>query len=495
MFSDIRAYLAHLEARGELRTVDTPLKARRGDTELQALMRHLHDGQGGPALVLNTVEGEGAPAKVLFNTFGTRERAAMMIGEEGWVAGRAKLAGVLSDRKSWIKPRVVEPEGAPCKEVVITDVDLGRDLPNVWFGQEGAAYITGAIVVTKDVETGERNVGWYRLTSFVDAAHPLGGEYPPERSRTDLAGFFWWNPPGSGVGMHIAKAFAAGRRLEIACAVMCDPAVHLAAATGLPPGVDEFEFAGGLRGAAVDLVKCETVDLEVPAGAEWVIEGEVVPGEQEPIGWHSNPVGYYDRAHVLPIVRVKAITRRRDAYWYATMEMMPPFDHIYLGLMPFEAELLSDIQGKIPQVQDVVVTPNLCYVVQLSVDGARKPHAEFGKYVLHAVWGAAGRWARTAKLVIVVGPDVDPKDWAQIEWAIMTRVQPWSDVIVNRSGQAMLLDPSAPRNAQGAASVSEQMGIDATIKVPERFTEYAETSNASPEAVRAIAAKLAHELA
>ena len=136
------------------------------------------------------------------------------------------------------------------------------------------------------------------------------------------------------------------------------------------------------------------------------------------------------------------------------------------------------------------VTPNLAYVVQLNVDGANKPHPEFGKYVLHAVWGAAGRWARTAKLVIVVGPDVDPYDWQQIEWAIMTRVQPLSDTIINRSGQAFVLDLSPTKTGQGGASTSEQMGIDATIKVPERHTEYPEVSNATPQQVAALREKL-----
>ena len=106
------------------------------------------------------------------------------------------------------------------------------------------------------------------------------------------------------------------------------------------------------------------------------------------------------------------------------------------------------------------------------------------------MWGAAGRWGRTAKLAIVVGPDVDPYDMDQIEWAIMSRVQPYSDTIINRSGQAFVLDPSAPKAPQGVPVQSEQMGIDATIKIPERFDDYPEVSNADPADVVAVAAKL-----
>lgn len=129
--------------------------------------------------------------------------------------------------------------------------------------------------------------------------------------------------------------------------------------------------------------------------------------------------------------------------------------------------------------------------MQLSVDGARKPHPYFGKYVIHAVWGSAGRWGRTAKLVVVVGPDVDPYDMDSVEWAIMTRWQPVADSLVNNSGPPMVLDPSCEKSAQFGAMRSEQMGIDATIKIPERFTEYPEVSKADPAAVAAIAKKMA----
>jgi len=296
----------------------------------------------------------------------------------------------------------------------------------------------------------------------------------------------------SHIGLHLAKAQKMGRPLEVAFACQVDPTLHLAAATGIPFGMDEYDYAGALRGAPVDLVKCETVDLEVPATAEYVIEGVFRPNvPTDIIGWHSNSVGYYDKHQVFPIFDITCITHRRDPMWYATIEMMPPFDHNYMALMPVEGELLADLQRKIPEVKDAVVTPNMTYVIQLAVDGAAKPHPEFGKYVLHAAWGAAGRWPRTAKLVVVVGPDVNPYDLGAVEWAIQTRVQPVSDIIMNKSGQAFVLDPSAPKGPQGFPTSSEQMGIDATIKIPERFSDYAEVSQADPAAVKQVAKKLA----
>lgn len=490
--ADMRSYLQQLDSEGQLKHIDAPLSVGPGNADMQPLMRALCD-KAGPALVLQNLQGSNAPdVPMLFNPFGTRERTAMTIGERDWRAAKIKHADLAAHPERWIKPVLVPREAAPCKEVVIRgdDIDLAKQLPEVFFGKEGASYICGAVTVSHDVDTGARNVGWYRLAQFHRASHPLGGSYASERSKTDLACFFWWNPPMSQVGLHLAKSVKAGQRLKVAFAVLCPPAVHVAAGTGLPYGADEFEFAGALAGSPIELVKCETSDLEVPAQSEWIIEAEIVADEQEAIGWHSNPVGYYDRVQVFPIARVTCITHRKKPMWYGTMEMVPPFDHNWIALLPVEGELLGDLRRKIPEVNDVAVTPNLAYVVQLNVDGANKPHPEFGKYVLHAVWGAAGRWARTAKLVIVVGPDVDPYDWQQIEWAIMTRVQPLSDTIINRSGQAFVLDLSPTKTGQGGASTSEQMGIDATIKVPERHTEYPEVSNATPEQVAALRAKL-----
>lgn len=494
----MRRFLAALESAGALRRIDAPLRARRGSTELQALMRLLHgpSGPSGPALQLDDVDGlntRGVP--LIFNPFGSRERAAMTLGCDSWSEARERHARLISDRSTWREPVLIDRSDAPCKEVVLHDVDLRRDLPHVWFGREGAAYVTGAVVVTRDPDSGERNVGWYRLASFVDAVSPGDGSvYSEDLARRCLAGFFWWNPPMSGIGRHIAAAVRAGRPLELACAVLCAPSVHVAAATSLPQGADELAFAGAIEGRPIELVRCETVDLDVPAECEWVIEGRMMPGVEQPVGWHSNPVGYYDEAHLLPVFEVSCITRRRDPLWYATVEMVPPFDHMYLGLLPIEGELLQDLRARIPEVQDVVVTPNLAYVVQVACDGARKPYPGFGRHVIHAVWGAGGRWARSAKMVIVVGPDVDPRDWASIEWAIMTRVQPVSDILLDPTGPAMLLDPSPSKNAQGVASLSERFGIDATIKVPERHTSYPPTSNAEAVDVAWLAARLAGKL-
>jgi 4-hydroxy-3-polyprenylbenzoate decarboxylase len=492
-FKDMRDFLSALDEAGQLKQVDIPLNCERGNNELQSLMRHLAEIDG-PGLILNNLVGYNRPdVPVIFNPFGTRERTAMTIGLTDVLEAKKKHARVLSDEASWHKPVVIDGAEAPCKQNVIAkeDISLDKDLPAMWFGKEGASYICGGVVVSEDPETGERNVGWYRLTQFWNAAHPTGGSYSEERQKKQLSIFAFWNPPMSHVGLHLAKARKMGKPLKIAVAVMCDPAVHLAACTAIPAGHDEFSFAGGLRGEPVELVKCETSDLEVPAVAEWVIECTIPPdSDNETIGWHSNSVGYYDKVQFFPAIDVDCITHRDNPYWYGTMEMMPPFDHNYIALIPVEGEVLADLQAKCGEVQDVVVTENMTYIIQLSVDGADKPHPYFGKYILNAVWGAQGRWGRVAKIVIVVGPDVNPYDLTSVEWAIQTRVQPASDIIINQSAQAMILDPSAPKGPHGFGVKSEQMGIDALIKVPERFDDYAEVSQADPEKVKEIAEKM-----
>ena len=491
-FHDMREFIAQLKDEGQLKETDIPLNCERGNKDLQPLMRYLCN-QNGPALMLNNLQNYNTPEiPVLFNPFGTRERTAMSIGLRDPIAAKIKHASLITDKSSWLEPNMVDRADAQCKENVIEekDISLDKQLPHVWFGEEGPSYITNALTISKDPETGERNVGWYRYIQYDKASHPLGESYSEDRAKRWLGGFFWWNPPMSQIGIHVAKAHKMGKPLEIAIAANVDPAICMAAATGLAYGEDEFKYAGALRGKAVDLVKCDTVDLEVPASAEFVLEGLCYSEEQETIGPHSNPCGYYDMVGMFPNTKIQHITHRNNPMWYSTMEMVPPFDHNYLALMPMEGELLADLQAKIPEVNDVVVTPNMSYIVQLTVDGAQKPHSEFGKYVIHAVWGAAGRWARTAKWVTIVGPDVDPYDLNSVEWAVMTRVQPYSDTLINKSGQAMVLDPSPARSSQYGAERSEQIGIDATIKIPERLDEYAPTSNATAEEVAAIREKM-----
>src|SRR5581483_1629830 len=170
--------------------------------------------------------------------------------------------------------------------------------------------------------------------------------------------------------------------------------------TTIPSGVFEAKFAGALRGAPIEMVRCETVDLEVPAWCEWVLEGEILPGQEELDGPHGNYLGYYDPEFHLPLFKVNCLTRRKDPMMWFTYEMMPPFDHAYIAEAQISAEIMAEIMPRFPHVKDLAIHPvgwGNIYVFQLSVDGANKPAYEYGRFVIHACWGSTSRWARQAK--------------------------------------------------------------------------------------------------
>ena len=302
--------------------------------------------------------------------------------------------------------------------------------------------------------------------------------------------------------MHYAKAVKQGKPLQIAVAFCPEPTVL---AIGGGPAIlqgahewDKYALAGAVRGEPLELVKCEMSDLYVPATAEHVIEGEImVPPQEESDGPHGNFLGYYDPEFVLPLTKVKCITHRKSPIWYNTYEMWPPFDHGYIGVTFTAIEILSDLRRKLPEVNDVVLHGGTWLpfaVVQLSVDRDEKPWPYYGWHVIHAVWAASGRFPRMMKYVVVVGPDIDPYNLTDVLIAMVTRTQPIKDFIFNEHGGALVLDPSAPRGPQGNTLVSEQVGIDATIKQPERDAEFPKVARPTSEQLDSIASKIGHHL-
>ena len=232
-FNDMRGYIDVLRKENLLHDLDIELNVARETSELQALMRHLHN-EDGPALLLNNLAGYNMPEiPLLFNPYGTRERTAMILGEKDPLKAKAKHANVLADQSSWIEPNIISKQDSPCKQNLISDrdIDLSKQLPHAWFAKEGPSYITNAIVITKDPETGIANTGCYRLTQLWNASHPHGEIYSEEEQRRCLSIFAFWNPPGNHIGLHWAKAQEMGKPLEIAIACVVDPVVQLASAT------------------------------------------------------------------------------------------------------------------------------------------------------------------------------------------------------------------------------------------------------------------------
>ena len=250
-YKDMREFLAQLEAEGQLVRSDVPLEVGRDNKDMAALMRHLHNDNN-VAMILENLQGYNTPdIPLVFNPFGTRERTSMTMGIHDPREAKVEHARVLADKNTWIDPVLIEQQDASCRDVIIKgdDVRLDQQIPHIWFGKEGPAYITNGVGITKDPETGERNVGWYRTALLWDAYNPAGEEYPKDYEQRHMAVYAYWNPPMNHIGNHLFKSSLQGKPLEVAFACSCDPSVHLAAATGLPYGQDEYAFAGGLRGA------------------------------------------------------------------------------------------------------------------------------------------------------------------------------------------------------------------------------------------------------
>ncbi|MGH7907873.1 MAG: UbiD family decarboxylase domain-containing protein [Candidatus Binataceae bacterium] len=497
-FNDLRDFLADREAAGELLRIHEPIDVGRQTNELAALESYIAS-QNGPCLWLDNLVGYNTPGvPLILNVFGTRDRMAAILGASSELEAKLKVSEILNEPGRWPDPRIVDAADAPCKEVVIRekDIDLKKQIPHVWFGDERQSYPNCDITVSRDPATGLLNASTYRY-GLLDL-DPNGKPYPEELQRSYMTAYAWWNPIYNDLGVHYNQAIKLGKPLDVAIAYCIDPTLS---AIGGGPSIlmgthrwDKCALAGAVRGRPVDLVKCESMDLHVPAAAEYVLEGELpVPPIEEPDGPHGNFLGYYDPAFILPLIRIKCITHRAQPIWYNTYEMWPPFDHGYIGVAFIAIEILAELRRKFPEVQDVVIHGGTWLpfvVVQLSCDAREKRFHWFGRHIIHAVWSAAGRFPRMMKYVVVVGPDVDPYNLTDVLIAMVTRTQPKRDFVFNEYGGALVLDPSAPRGPQGNTLVTEQVGIDATIKVPEAGAEFARLARPTRDQIDRIARKV-----
>lgn len=502
MFKSQRDFLKLLEKHGELKEITIPIDVSRGNNELMALSRHLSLNEL-PVVKLTNLSNYNTPnVPVYIGNIGTRRRLCLAMESDNWREAKEKLVDVVNTPISeWPSPVIVDD--AVCKEVIIPEdqVDLQKQIPKTWFGEEWSAMISDNVSITKDPET--KNIHASCLLHSLLDKKPDGSEYDDELKKKYLLSYIFWNPPA---GMHIGEIYAKSvkkkQNLEIAIAVCVDPQFLIIGGGPRCPKDkhewDKFAMTGTLRKEPLEVVKCETVDLYVPASAEWVLEGEVLFDRELYDYKHANFLGFYNDFQKLPVTKIKCITHRKNPFWHPTRSFIPPYDHGYLQLLTVESETLSHLRKQFPLIKDVAVHPSFggrgtFYVIQLSVDGNDKPYPWFGHQVIHAVWGSPGKYGAAAKYVFVVGPDINPYDANEVIWALNTRVQPKSDTIFNEKGQVHAFDPSAPITQQGNTLISEQMGIDATFKVPERFEKlHSVPARPSEEDLEKIKKKIAH---
>ncbi|MBI4493502.1 MAG: UbiD family decarboxylase [Chloroflexi bacterium] len=432
MLKDLRSFLQVLEERGDLAHITEPVDPRFG---VAAGMQRTSSIQG-PALWFDHVVGSSMP--VVGALYAARRRAL-------W--GLETTPSELFDRfvsglKHPLPPRLVSD--GPCKEVILAgdDADFGQ-LPVCTHNRKDAgAFITMGLQIARHPAYGS-NVSIHRMQIF-DA-------------RT--AGMLCVQPQH--LGVYYAEAEARGEPLEVAVALGCDPYTTFCSQVQGSIYLDEFAVAGGWMGEPVELVRCETIDVAVPATSEIVLEGELLPGERRWEGPFGEYPGYYSPAGPRPVFKLKAITHRRNPIYLAGMAGMPPTDNHGMKDIPFEAMLYDRLRQICPTIRDVCSTiGGVCKHVVISM---RPTYLSQARDVLLA---ALTTERIRPKLVIVVDEDVDARDPVQVEWALATRFQADRDTVVFPRAVAQWLDPSTP-----LPDIGTVMGIDATRPYGQPFWE------------------------
>ena len=448
---DLRAFVAELERAGELRRVVAEVDP---ELEITEIVDRLSKS-GGPALLFEHVRGSRLPLAV--NLFGSAHRMGLALGADDvdTVAERLRsLVGLVKRRPKgvgdWlgllpdIRPVLAMPPKhlkgpGPVQAVVLRgeQIDLGAlPLLRCWPG-DGGRFITLPQVITADPETGERNVGVYRLQLHGPRA----------------LGLHWERHKGGAA--HYARARAQGRPIEVAVALGGDPASVYAAGAPLPEGIDEYAFAGFLRGRPVELCRAVSVSLDVPARAEIIIEGTVDPEELLAEGPFGDHTGFYDPGGPYPVLRVTALTMRRDAIFPAAVVGRPPMEDYWLLGHTSERLFLPLIQMLWPEIIDIHVPPegvanNLMFV------SIRKRHPGQAYKVAYGLLGL-GLLSLT-KMIVVVDDWVSVRRTEQAWWAALCNCDPARDVLPLRGGGSVL------DHALGGFSFGGKLLVDGTRK-------------------------------
>ncbi len=472
MTRDLRSFLNLLEQRGQLRHVSALVDP---DLEIAEISNRLLQS-GGPAVVFDNVKGSSIP--VVVNLLGTVERVCWAMNMENQLELEAlgeklgklqspkppkKLAQSVDFGKILFdvvksRPQRVLFGNAPCQEVVLQGdaVDLNM-LPLIrpWALDAGRV-ITLGLVITKDPENGIPNVSVYRLQ---------------QQSQNTMT-VHWLSVRGS--ARHLRKAAEMGKKLEIAIALGIDPLLVMAAATPIPVDLSEWIFAGLYGGEGVQLVKCKTLDLEVPAQAEFILEGTITPGEVLPDGPFGDHMGYYGGVEDSPLIRFQAITHRRDPIYLTTFSGRPPKEEAMIAIA------LNRIYTPILRQQVTEITDFFLPMEALSYKAAiisiKKAYPGQARRAALAFWSALPQFTYT-KFVIVVDETINIRDPRQVVWAISSKVDPTRDVFILPQTPFDSLDFASEKIGLGG-----RMGIDATTKIPpETEHEWGEALESDPD--------------
>ncbi|MFM7189574.1 MAG: UbiD family decarboxylase [Microcystaceae cyanobacterium] len=469
MARDLRGFIQLLEERGQLRRITAEVNP---DLEIAEIANRMLQA-GGPALLFENIQG--SPFPVAVNLMGTVERICWAMNRQDpmELEELGKKLALLQQPKPPKKLSQVVDFGKvlfdvlkakpgrnffpPCQQVVIEkeQLDLGQ-IPMIRpYPGDAGKIITLGLVITKDCETGTPNVGVYRL----------------QLQSPNTMTVHWLSVRGG--ARHLRKAAERGQKLEVAIALGVDPLIIMAAATPIPVDLSEWLFAGLYGGEGVALTKCKTVDLEVPADAEFILEGTITPGEMLPDGPFGDHMGYYGGVEESPLIRFHCLTHRHNPIYLTTFSGRPPKEEAMMAIA------LNRIYTPILRQQVSEITDFFLPMEALSYKAAiiaiDKAYPGQAKRAALAFWSALPQFTYT-KFVIVVDKDINIRDPRQVVWAISSKVDPVRDVFILPETPFDTLDFASEKIGLGG-----RMGIDATTKIyPETDHDWGEVLESDP---------------
>lgn len=455
-YRDLRDFIAQLEADGKLKRISQEIDPNLEMTEIAD--RTLK--AGGPALLFENPKGHNTP--VLANLFGTPERVAMGMGQSDVAALRevGKLLAYLKEPEppAGLKdavnklpllkkvlsmgPKVLKK--APCQEVVLegNEVDLNQiPIQTCWPG-DVAPLVTWGLTITKGPHKARQNLGIYRQQLLA-------------KNKLIMR---WLSHRGGAIDFQEFQKTNPGEKFPVAVALGADPATILGAVTPVPDTLSEYAFAGLLRDGKTEVIKCLGNDLQVPAHAEYVLEGYLEPGETAPEGPYGDHTGYYNEVETFPVFTVERITHRKNPIYHSTYTGRPPDEPAILGVALNEV-FVPILQKQFPEIVDFYLPPEGCSY-RMAVVTMKKSYPGHAKRVMMGVWSFLRQFMYT-KFVIVCDDDVNARDWKDVIWAMTTRMDPARDTTFVEHTPIDYLDFASPVSGLGS-----KMGMDATNKWP-----------------------------
>jgi 4-hydroxy-3-polyprenylbenzoate decarboxylase len=516
-YDDLRDWIKALEKAGELKRIMEEVSPELEITEITDRVSKIGAGgkpdlkigkggakyaAGGPALLFENVKGHPGQ-KVLINQFGSERRMALALGVERLDEIAERITGLMNvkapeglfDKLKMLPqlgaltsafPKTVSAKDAPCKEVILREnFDLNKFPILKCWPHDGGRFITLPCVHTRDPKSGKRNIGMYRMQVYdgqttgmhwqrqkVAAEHfrnairaaaveaskssgTMSEAVARVASMADSAGGSVTIPDGPVGGLpQVALGKMKGSRLEVAVAIGTDPATTFSAIVPAPPEIEEFMIAGFLRGKSLEIVKCETVDLEVPANAEIVLEGYVELGELRNEGPFGDHTGFYTMAEEYPVFHLTCITHRKDPIYAATIVGKPPMEDAWMG-KAVERIFLPAMKMTIPEIVDVHL-PVEGVFHNLMLVSIRKSYPGQARKVMNAIWSLGQ--AMFTKIIVVVDEDCDVQDVGEVVLRVTNNIDPERDIQFTM-GPVDSLD-----HASRLPNYGSKMGIDATRK-------------------------------